>query len=126
MKENEYVVIGNIYFTKVDEDKYIITDEELSKLIIKYRTLESFFENKYNRYNKYREQAEKRIEYYHTLAHTYKVELGRCRRKLTRIYAVFNNIETETVTRLIDKCDYRALIWILEFIHKIKMLLKVV
>lgn len=34
---------------------------------------------------KYKKEAEK-TEHYKKLAHTYKVELGRCVRKLTRIY----------------------------------------
>lgn len=34
---------------------------------------------------KYKKEAE-RTEHYRELAHTYKVELGRCVRKLTRIY----------------------------------------
>lgn len=126
MKENEYVVLADIYFTKVDEDKYLITDGELSKLIIKYRTLEMDFERARNWQKKYYKQTQERIKHYYTIAHTYKVELGRCRRKLTRIYRVFNDIETEMVTRLIGKCDYRVLIWGLELIHKIKDLLKVV
>lgn len=86
MKQNEYVVIGDIYFTKVDEDKYIITDAELSKLIIKYRTLEMDLERSRDWYNRYTKRTETKIKHYYTLAHTYKVELGRCRRKLQRIY----------------------------------------
>ena len=126
MKENEYVVIDDIYFTKVDEDKYLITDGELSKLLEKYECLERRHKKLIERVLRYTTAMEAKVEKYHTLAHTYKVELGRCRRKLTRIYKVFNDIEVQTVTKLIGNCDYKALIWILELIHKIKMLLKVV
>lgn len=126
MKENEYVVINDIYFTKVDENKYIITDEELSKLIIKYRNLEMDLERSRNWYNRYTKRTETKIKHYYTLAHTYKVELGRCRRKLTRIYRVFNDIQADVVIRLIDKCDYKVLVWLLEFVEKIKILLKAV
>lgn len=126
MKENEYVVLLDIYFKKVDKNNFMINKEELSKLLEKYEYLENRYKMQKIWNERHAKQFEKRIKHYYTLAHVYKVELGRCRRKLTRIYRVFNDIETETVTRLIGKCDYRALIWILELIHKIKDLLKVV
>lgn len=86
MKENEYVVIDDIYFTKVDGDKYLITDTELSKLIVKYRCLERDYEGLRSKFRKNTKRYEEKIKHYYTLAHTYKVELGRCRRKLTMIY----------------------------------------
>ena len=86
MKENEYVVIDDIYFTKVDGDKYLITDGELSKLIIKYRCLEREYKNLQYYSKRHIEGIETKAKKYYTMAHVYKVELGRCRRKLTMIY----------------------------------------
>lgn len=126
MNEDEYVVLLDTYFKRVDKNNFMINLEELSKLIAKYDDLEHRYKMLKIRYNKHSEQYEKRIKHYYTLAHVYKVELGRCRRKLTRIYKVFNDIELQTVTKLIGNCDYKVLVWLLELIHKIKMLLKVV
>lgn len=86
MKENVYVVIDDIYITQINEDEYMLTDAEVTKLIAKYRQLEFRYDQLWNKSKKDNMRAEKNIDYYRNLAHTYKVELGRCRRKLQRIY----------------------------------------
>lgn len=125
-KSLEFIELCDVYFEKIAEDMYAINEFELLKLIKRHEYEIRFMENANK---KLETQLKLQTQYklhYKNLAHVYKVELGRCRRKLTRIYKVFNDIEVQTVTKLIGNCDIKVLMWLLELIYKIKMLLKVV
>ena len=124
MKENEYVVLDDVYFTKVDGDKYIIEDKELSKLIVKYRCLEREYKNVCDCSKRYYKQYKERVKKYYDLAHTYKIELGRCRRKLTRIYRAFDTLKIEMLKQYIFKYDSYTVTALIEFIGSIKKLMK--
>ena len=88
------MTINNIFLEVLDENVikmedgyYKISDESLTRIIMKiidfqYRNrrlkmLADSYKDKYNRYK--------------MKAHIYKVELGRCRRKLTNIYKMFKS-----------------------------------
>ena len=83
-KDKVYFAIFDEYLEEAPnkEGCYYITDNVLTKFVYQVRHFElmqEFSEKRIKNLNK-------KVNHYYTLAHTYKVELGRCRRKLTRIY----------------------------------------
>lgn len=83
-KDKVYFAIFDEYLEEVPnkEGCYYITDNTLTKFVYYVRHLELMKEFS----DKREKNLNKKVKHYYTLAHTYKVELGRCRRKLTRIY----------------------------------------
>lgn len=83
-KDKVYFAIFDEYLEEVPnkEGCYYITDDVLTKFIYQIRHLEFMKEFSDQNIRK----LNRKVKHYYTLAHTYKVELGRCRRKLTRIY----------------------------------------
>lgn len=83
-KDKTYFAIFDEYLEEVPnkEGCYYITDDVLTKLVYLVRHFELMQEFS----DKREKNLNKKVKHYYTLAHTYKVELGRCRRKLTRIY----------------------------------------
>ena len=83
-KEKTYFAIFDEYLEEVPnkEGCYYITDDVLTKFVYRMRHLELM--NEFSKQN--REKLNKKVKHYHTLAHTYKIEMNRCRRKLTRLY----------------------------------------
>lgn len=88
MEEKPKVCILDCYFEQLDNEGsyYKISDEELSKFIVSVRAMENEIRLIKNRHNYLMKINEQRLKHYYTMQHVYKVELGRCRRKLTRIY----------------------------------------
>lgn len=88
MEEKPKVCILDCYFEQLDDEGsyYKISDEELSKFIVSVRAMEDEIRLIKNRHNYLMKINEQRLKHYYTMQHVYKVELGRCRRKLTRIY----------------------------------------
>ena len=87
-KEELYYCVLDCYFKALDDDLsyYKISDKEISKLIINVRELE-FERNQSNaRWKRYSKTCNEKIKKLEHEKHVYKVELGRCVRKLTRIY----------------------------------------
>ena len=90
MSKKEYpsVCILDCYFEQMNKDGsyYKISDKDLSKLVINIRELEFEREKTNARWNRYSRICNKKIKKLEHEKHVYKVELGRCVRKLTRIY----------------------------------------
>lgn len=90
MSKKEYpsVCILDCYFEQMNKDGsyYKISDKELSLLIARVNATEHELDIVINRSNYNQRRADKEIKKWRTLAHIYKIELGRCVRKLTRIY----------------------------------------
>lgn len=82
--DKEYFAIFDEYLEKVPdkEDCYYITDNTLVHFIYEMTLLERQKSKAEN--SLYRLRRE--VKHYKTLTHTYKVEMNRCVRKLTRIY----------------------------------------
>ena len=88
-KEKEYVCILDCYFELMPKSKgsyYKISDKELNKLIVSYRVLENEMNFVKHQTSYYMDRQCKRISELKRKNHVYKIELGRCVRKLTRIY----------------------------------------
>ena len=83
-EDKTYFAIFDEYLEEVPnkEGYYYITDNVLIKFVYQVRHFELMQEFSDKRIK----NLNKKVKHYYTLAHTYKVELGRCRRKLTRIY----------------------------------------
>ena len=105
-KDKTYFAIFDEYLEEVPnkEGCYYITDNTLMKFVYYVRHIElmqEFSEKRIKNLNK-------KVKHYYTLAHTYKVELGRCRRKLTRIYrslfeyVYFNVGDIETTKKHVE------------------------
>ena len=90
MSKKEYpsVCILDCYFEQMNKagSYYRISDKELSLLIARVNATEHELNLVINRNNYNQRRADKEIKKWRTLAHVYKIELGRCVRKLTRIY----------------------------------------
>lgn len=89
-KDKTYFAIFDEYLEEVPnkEGCYYITDDVLTKFVYQMRHLEYMKEFSDKRVK----NLNKKVKHYYTLVHVYKVELGRCRRKLTRIYKrLFNH-----------------------------------
>ena len=90
MSKKEYpsVCILDCYFEQMNKDGsyYRVSDKELSLLIARVNATEHELNVVINRSNANQRKADKEIKKWRTLAHIYKIELGRCVRKLTRIY----------------------------------------
>lgn len=86
-KDKTYFAIFDEYLEEVPnkEGCYYITDNVLTKFVYQVRHFELMQEFSDKRIK----NLNKKVKHYYTLAHTYKIELGRCRRKLTRIYKYF-------------------------------------
>lgn len=73
----EYININGRYYECTKEiHSYIM---QLDRELI-------FYKLGYEKTLKINAHLSKKVKHYYTLAHVYKVELGRCVRKLTRIY----------------------------------------
>ena len=93
--DKESICVLDIYFEHYDnfkynkemyKDAYVISGKDLGLLEDKIMAIEyrgKFFEKQYT---KCVDRYENKIAYYKNIAHVYKIELGRCIRKLTRIY----------------------------------------
>lgn len=90
MSKNKYpsVCILDCYFEQMNKDGscYKISDKDLSKLVINIREIEFEREKEKARFERYAKICNKRIKKLEREKHVYKIELGRCVRKLTRIY----------------------------------------
>lgn len=90
MSKKEYpsVCILDCYFEQMNKNGsyYRISDKELAILVARVNTLEYEKNIVINRSNYHYRRMDKEIKKWRTLAHVYKIELGRCVRKLTRIY----------------------------------------
>lgn len=88
MEEKPKVCILDCYFEQLDDEGsyYKISDEELSKFIVSVRAMEDEIRLIKNRHNYLMKIDAEKLKHYYTMQHVYKVELGKCRRKLTRIY----------------------------------------
>lgn len=85
----DYICIEDIYFEHVNENCYIVSEDDLKRLQGKIKMSE--YDKKFTIENieKRLRIANRKIKHYQTLAHTYKIEMNRYRRKLTRIYKFF-------------------------------------
>ena len=95
MKNDEYVTILDCYFKVVynqEETKYIIGDEDLARLVERVHTMERVNKRIHERHECYYKYANEKINELKKEKHVYKIELGRCVRKLTRIYKFFDTI----------------------------------
>lgn len=90
MSKKEYpsVCILDCYFEQMNKEGsyYRISDKELALLVGRVNALEHEKDIVINRSNYHYRRMDKEIKKWRTLAHVYKIELGRCVRKLTRIY----------------------------------------
>ena len=90
MSKKEYptVCILDCYFEQMNKagSYYRIKDRELALLVARVNALEHEKNIVINRSKYHYSRMDKEIKKWRTLAHVYKVELGRCVRKLTRIY----------------------------------------
>ena len=77
--DKESICVLDIYFEHYDNFKY---NKEMYNEFGR-----KFFEEQYR---KCVDRYENKIIYYKNIAHIYKIELGRCVRKLTRIYKLFD------------------------------------
>ena len=89
--EKEYIAILDCYFEYLNdinavERYYKISDTELSKLCVKVRTIEHEKASAKTYYNYVLRELKSDIKELKKQNHVYKIELGRCVRKLTRIY----------------------------------------
>ena len=87
-KEYPYICILDCYFEQMNKDGsyYRISDEDLSKLVINIREIEFTRDKEIARFKRYAKICNNHIKKLERERHVYKVELGRCVRKLTRIY----------------------------------------
>lgn len=87
-KEYPSVCVLDCYFEQMNKAGryYKISDKDLSKLIINIREIEFEREKEKVRFERYARICNKRIKKLERERHVYKIELGRCVRKLTRIY----------------------------------------
>lgn len=87
--DKTYVCILDVYLEEKYSDKgtyYLIEDKQLADLIVRVRQLE-FEKDAANRRNvQIQKRLATKLDRATKKAHTYKIELGRCVRKLTRIY----------------------------------------
>lgn len=87
-KEDAYICILDCYFEPINKDLsyYKISDKELTRLVAEVRSLELEKDIMKGRYEIYIKRYVERIKKLEHDKHVYKIELGRCVRKLTRIY----------------------------------------
>lgn len=123
-KSLKFIELCDIYFEKISEDVYTINEDELLKLIKRHDYEIRFMEGANK---KLEAQLKLQTQYklhYKNLAHTYKVELGRCRRKLTRIYKALDDVEINMVKEFLLRYDTAIVLRLMELIKSIKKLLK--
>lgn len=87
-RKDLYMQILDCRFEALNDDLtyYKISDKELNKLILNVSEIKHERDVADSRYKRYATVCHRKIKRLEHEKHVYKVELGRCVRKLTRIY----------------------------------------
>ena len=119
-KSLEFIELCDIYFEKIADDVYTINEAELLKLINRHEYEIRFMKGANNKLEKQLKLQTQYKLHYKNLAHIYKIELGRCRRKLTRIYKALDDVEIGMLKEFLLRYDTAIVLRLMELIKSIK------